>query len=459
MTPTILRAAIPFVVLAAGVGVFAVVGQRPEAASRDDSGRDNRPLVATQAVALHSGRLDLQTDGIVVPFREITLAAEVAGVVVYKSPECNEGNFVEAGTRLIQVDPSEYRLEERRLQGELKQARVRLSELNVDLENAEQMLPLARRELALQQSKHDRNLSLQERRVVSQEQIEESERALIAARNSLLGAERQRDSLNTRKASLESAIEVGQVQLERAQLDLTRTTVKAPVSGVIIRDDVEQDSYVQPGAKLFAIEDTQRVEVRCNLRMDEMRWIWQQSAPPADLPPSGTPDASPSPAAPATSNHALPATAATVSYEMGGRDYTWSGRLDRYDGLGLDEKTRMVPCRIVVDRPGEVYVDGQRVTIRGPRSLVRGMFVGLVIHTEPTVELMRVPELAIQPGNVVWRVRNGKLERVALRIAQSIEDAVLVDAEGSGLQAGDRLVVSPLQAAFTGLEVREDPGS
>ena len=456
MTATLLRAVITIAVLLGGVGVLLVAGRRSPPESNSEQDGDTPPLVATERVEQHATGLDITTDGIVVPYREITLAAQVSGTVQYKSPDCNEGTFVVAGTKLLQIDPRDYQLEVRRLEGELQQATANLKELSVELENAQQKVPLAERDVKLLQQQQARVVALRARNVVSEDDVNDAERNVIAARNALLEATRQRDALQTRKASLESAIVIVQVRLEQAQLNLDRTTIVAPVTGVIIQDNVEKDSYAQTGAQLLVMEDTEKVEVRCNLRMEEMRWIWQQASPAAATSElaSTALDAASSPVA--SGYHSLPPSPVTVRYELGGRTYEWNGKLDRYDGLGLDERTRMVPCRIVVDDPRSVSVDGVPATTRGPRSLVRGMYVGLVIHTRPDVPLLRVPEKAIQPGNVVWRVEGGQLERVELRLAESLDEVAIVDAEASGLAVGDRLVVSPLQAAYSGLEVQEE---
>jgi multidrug efflux pump subunit AcrA (membrane-fusion protein) len=454
MTPTILRIALPLVLLAAGAGVFVKLGNPSPPESHSEEGLDRRPLVTTATVAVHDAGLDLVTDGLVVPYREITTSAVVPGTIVYKSPLCNEGSIVTAGTTLLRIDPRDYEFEVRRLKSVLNQGKVSLSELNVELESAELGVPLAERDLVLRQTQQKRLLDLRSARVVSADQLEGAERAVITSQNSLLLAQRQRDSHRTRKARLESAIEISLVQLEKVQLDLERTNVKMPVDGVIIEDHVEQDAYVQTGAALFSLEDTAKVEVRCNLRMEEMRWIWQQKVT-TDSNLLAIEDGNSATPAPHR-NHSLQATEVTVQFDLGGHIYTWEGKLDRYDGLGLDERTRMVPCRIVVDHPEVVRVDGKQTKVRGPRALVRGMYVHLVIHTKPKALLLQLPVRAVQPGGVVWCVRDGKLVRTPLTIAQSTDKLVLVDALGSGLQAGDRVVVSPLQTAFTGLEVREE---
>ena len=55
--------------------------------------------------------MTLEADGVVVPFREIELAAEVAGRIVERDERCRAGNFVTQGTLLARIDPQDYQLE------------------------------------------------------------------------------------------------------------------------------------------------------------------------------------------------------------------------------------------------------------------------------------------------------------------------------------------------------------
>ena len=47
-----------------------------------------------------------------------------------------------------------------------------------------------------------------------------------------------------------------ETMLERAQLDLGRTRISAPVSGVVVEEMVEAESFVSKGSPLVTIEDT-----------------------------------------------------------------------------------------------------------------------------------------------------------------------------------------------------------
>ncbi len=91
------------------------------------------PEVATYEVSEYRGQLDLVVNGMVVPYREIKVAAEVAGRIAEKSKDFQAGNYVRQGTLLINIDPSDYEIDVRRLQAEVKQAEQMLAETEQDL--------------------------------------------------------------------------------------------------------------------------------------------------------------------------------------------------------------------------------------------------------------------------------------------------------------------------------------
>ncbi|MEX1094583.1 MAG: HlyD family efflux transporter periplasmic adaptor subunit [Planctomycetales bacterium] len=446
-----LRHLLPIAILAAGVAVFASLGKRERPAPVAQAA-SSVPLVEAVAVERHDGGLDIQVDGVVVPAREISLSAEVAGRVVHKAPECRAGRYVESGQVLFRIDPRDYDLEVARLERLLEQSLGEVAELDVELANTKTHAELAERDLELRLNDVQRLESLAARNVATAANVDEVKRGEIQARNELAKHKNQIRLIETRRQRLESGQELAKVQLERARLDRERSEVRAPASGVVVGESVEQDSYVQKGTALVVIEDTAAVEVQCSLRMEQLDWLWQQK--PQPVVENGGPAIAEHPAA----AYRIPRTPVTVTYHVGPRRYSWNGVLDRYDGLGLDERTRMVPCRVVVADPRGVTVETQgdpSLAIAGPPALVRGMFVTVRIHARPEADLLRLPEPAVRPGNVVWRIEDGKLRIERVRVADVFGNSVLAPAGGTRLAAGDRVIVSPLSAAVDGMPVRE----
>ena len=126
-------------------------------------------------------------------------------------------------------------------------------------------------------------------------------------------------TFDSQAKSLEMTLQLAKLQLTRAELDLKRTEIIAPFTGVVIANHVEQDGMIASGTVVATIEDTSMVEVRTNLRRDDMTFLQG-------------------------GGYDLPQVPVTIEYERGGETYRWDGILSRQDGLGIEEKTRTMPC-------------------------------------------------------------------------------------------------------------------
>lgn len=458
---------LPIIILGIGGGsmmVLKAMKQEPE--QQEKLLENTAPLVSTETISVSDSGVTITVDGIVVPSREVKLAAEVAGKVLFTKDGCKVGNLVHKATQqerkaggtenlLIQIDPENYQLEVKRLTQEHAQAQNAIDELEVEIDNAKAMIDLAHEEVLLQKSQLARVEKLSARNVVSDTELEEAKRSELAARNALQKLTNQADLLRSRRQRMMHARDLVEVQLSRARLDLTRTRIYSPIDGVIVEDSVEKDGYVKVGDPLVTIEDTSSVEVRSNLRMEELYQLWQHAALSAQK-------GKPVPVAGNGRRHdlgyQLPQLPVKVTYELGGRKFVWDGKLSRYDGIGLDEKTRTVPCRIVVSdpRPSEILANDQPVNqIVGAPPLARGMYVSIDIPLQGNVSLLEIPETAIRPGNLVWIVRDGKLHAEKIRVVDTSGEQLLVELGASGIKPGDRVVTSPLSVANEGMPVRE----
>ena len=232
---------------------------------------------------------------------------------------------------------------------------------------------------------------------------------------------------------------------------------------MIVFDPAEENSYVQLGSPLATLEDNSSVEVSCSLQMDELYWLWQHDAAPVDsldFPAIGTGTEENDEQfirAATLAARGIPAVPVTVLYELGGQRFVWNGRLTRYEGAGLDERTRTVPCRIHVQNPTEVSrrssSSSSSLTL-APQALLRGMYVALEFHVDPRIELLKVPESSVRPGDVLWLVRDGKLVRQTVNVARVVNGFSLIPAASSGLKIRDLVVTSPLATELSGQPVQ-----
>jgi hypothetical protein len=208
---------------------------------------------------------------------------------------------------------------------------------------------------------------------------------------------------------------------------------------------VEQDSYVAKGGPLVRLSETSRMEIRCSLSVDQLYWLWLQAG---ILSPDET-------ASPRTLLE-LPQTPVTVAFAFEGIECQWDGVLSRFEGNGLDRKTRMVPCRVRVDEPTQVktHTDSPWKAGISLPALLTGMYVTVRIPVQPSVPMLSLPSAALHPGGQVWVLRDGKLCIELVDRPRVEKDCVLVrPSMTQGLQIGDEVIVSPLPHVVRGMSV------
>ncbi|HET7293413.1 MAG TPA: efflux RND transporter periplasmic adaptor subunit [Vicinamibacteria bacterium] len=199
-------------------------------------------------VQIHKvGREDLQakvtSNGKVQAQRKVDISATIAGQVTHLAVK--EGDPVKKGQFLLQIDPANPRAAARSseaslqaLQREVESARANLAQARADFERAER-----------------------------------NHQALIIP---LADLDRARTALATNEAALQAAerrVEQARATLDGAQDQLSKTTVRSPMDGIVTAKRVEEGEVAvvgvlnQPGTVLLQISDMSIVETE--MEVDE----------------------------------------------------------------------------------------------------------------------------------------------------------------------------------------------
>jgi len=436
---------LPLVILGAAIGGFVALGG-PKPPPRKAVEAPTAMPVRTASLEAGNGRIEIEADGVVVPLREITLAAEVSGRVLRKTEACNEGQSVTRGMLLFEIDPRDYELDVDRLERELSQARLAIEEIDEEIVQNAGSLELARRQVELAKRDVARLDTLKADRIITESEHDRALRDELTAANVLTAQEGQKRVLAKRRSRLVEAESLASTMLNKAKLDLSRTRITAPTDGMVVEDKVEQESFVAKGTPVVMIEDTSAAEVKTSLRMDEVARVWGGRKAAA----GGGGEA-----------RDIPESPAKVVFSIGDRRYEWDGVLSRYEGKGLDEKTRTLPCRVRVPEPRRVRaIDRYGAPLAtlpadAPRSLLRGMFVEVWLQVDVPRPLVSVPEEAVRPSGEVFVMRDSRLIVLHPRPFHAAAGRVVFDQEESGLEPSDRIVVSQLANPRAGMELVE----
>lgn len=203
----------------------------------------------------------------------------------------------------------------------------------------------------------------------------------------------------------ELAVQTARLQLREAELNLSRRAITAPISGIIGIVSVNPGDYVTTDTEIVRIDD------RSELLIDF--WVPERLASVVEV--------------------GQPVTARTVSNPA----QSFEGDIRAVDNrIDLDSRTLWVRAAI----PNE------------DDALRAGMAFSVTMSFEgdsyPTVDPLSVQWSS--DGSFVWRVRDGRTQRVPVRIVQRNSDSVLVEAE---IGAGDVIVTEGLMQLREGAEV------
>ncbi|MDR2756322.1 MAG: HlyD family efflux transporter periplasmic adaptor subunit [Planctomycetaceae bacterium] len=430
--PVLFRSAISLVLLVL-TGIIIGFLMIPKAVPKISDTVVTVDTVEAVPIERHRGGIDFKIDGEVIPFRQLDIVPEITGRIVYKSDDCRLGHSVQAGEILLRIDPTDYALEVEQLIEAIEQAKVNLTENTVQIENTKKELELAAKQLEIRKRDLERNQILAQRNAISAAELDTVQSSLLSAEETIQKLNNQLRIYETQKSKLAVALRKEEIALKTAKLNLERTEVKAPISGVVTSDSFEVNSFVQRGTSVAKILDTSQLEIQCSLYMKQIQWIWRQTETE-------------------NSGYIFPPTPVTILYEIDGEQWAWEGRLQTLDGGGLNAITRMVPCRVKVDDPQSVHSVHvpENGTKNAPPTLFSGMYVSIIVHSKPVVSLYRIPEKALLPGNTIWTATNGKLHRHTIRVATTVSDSVLFYADSEELSPSDLVVVSPLAAPVEG---------
>ena len=454
------RMVIPLVILGAGAAALAGLYLSKEPPARKVA-TDTTPLVETRPVALPPTTLELDLNGTIAPKDEVSLVAEVKGKVVEKNPQVESGNYVAAGAVLFRIDPQEYELQLKQIENEMAQTEADIEQNRVEQANNEELLALQRENLKLSEADLKRIETLAGNRNASRQEVEDKQGMVLNLKSSLQQLVNTDNLFTSKIARLKAQKQLDQARYDIAQLNLERATVRAPIAGIVSADNVEQDTFVQPGTELAKIENVATMEVQCSLRFEELYWLWRSrddvDRSAAAVIDGGDGDADASQRQLMEKLYHPPHTPALVRYELAGRTYEWDAVLSRYEGTGLDPMTRTVPCRVTVPKPTEpkVHTKGGIDTAGGELpSLIRGMFVTVVLKVPLSAEdFVQVPISALRPGDEVLTVADAAMHVEPVRVARRMADSVLLYRD-EGLDVGDPIISSPVSVVGEGMEVR-----
>lgn len=227
-------------------------------------------------VWLFGGRY-VSTDDAYVKSNKVNVSAEVNGPVAQIF--VTENQPVTRGTPLLQLDRRPFEVAVEQAQANLLQTRIQIESLRATYGQKTAALARARNDLDYQRTQQQRVNELFRQRVVARSALDTAHHDYDVAQNRL--AELQHDldeagvNLNgdvAAPAEQHPAYLAAKAALDKAQLDLERATVRAPIDGVASKVP-EPGTYAMPGMPLLSVVADDEAWVEANFKESELERI------------------------------------------------------------------------------------------------------------------------------------------------------------------------------------------
>ncbi|MBS1620068.1 MAG: efflux RND transporter periplasmic adaptor subunit [Bacteroidetes bacterium] len=210
--------------------------------------------VAAEKVTKRTIIETVTASGKIYPETEVKISPDISGEITELNVQ--EGDTVKKGQVLARIYADIYAL-----QKDMAASRVNQSEATVA--NSEEAIKALKANLDQAQMTYDRNKSLYDQKVISKSELEQYETTLRTAQANYNAAKQNIVSL---KAGTQSA----QTDLTSAAKNLSRTTLTAPMDGVITSLKVKKGERVAGnsftlGTEMMIVSDMSVIEVRVDV--------------------------------------------------------------------------------------------------------------------------------------------------------------------------------------------------
>lgn len=267
-------------------------------------------------------------------------------------------------------------------------------------------------QLALQAARStlaERRAELQQER--GQRLVAEEEFKLLGS--SLPDADQSLVLREPQLAAARARMDAAEAQVALAERDLRLTEIHSPFNALLVSRSVDVGDRVAPGTVLYSLAGADRFQVEVEV-------------PASQLPQLNTPNAT-----------------VRIRGSQWPKSTYRDGRFVRVIPV-LEEQGRLARVLVELDDPLAIKKTGS------PQLLLNDL-ARVEITGRAEGQQVRIPLTALQDGNRVWIVRNGKIHIQAVQLSHYDDEFAILE---SGLRGGEMLVTTRLTSVTEGMAVR-----
>ena len=356
---------------------------------------------------------------------DIQISAEVGGKITHCASTLNDGCEVRKGDVLITIERDDYQIRVDQSEAELSALKSEAKRTERDITDLKEMLEIVKQDFELEDKNYKRVKTLFDKNVTSQSDLDRARQSMTRRKKIMIEMGNTLAKAKFNLTILKNKTKEADARLRQAKLDLSRTVIKAPISGRIDKCAVDADEYVRAGDPVCAIKVDAKPEMSVSVNARDFANV-------LGIKPN-----------PKTHWFNFPDTIkVTAAWVEAPRKCKWRMRIKRVQRY--NPQTDTVSVLVAADK----YIG----TDETPYNIIPGMFCELRFSAPP-MEAFRIPFSALQIGDNVYTIdKTGVLRRHHVTPFHVENDDVVIR---SGLPDGENVVAQQLPRGLVdGMKVK-----
>ena len=384
--------------------------------------------------------------GRVKPSKIWQAVAEVSGRIIWMHPQLEQGSRLEAGTRLLKIDPLDYELRVSQAKAQVQSAKGELQSLKLREKNLNQSLQIEAKQLALNESELKRKQGMLARGLISQSLVDQEAIQYFAQMQKQQNIANSVNLIPAENAVLEAKLNSAIAALQEAERQLARTEILLPFDGRIATVNIKADGFVNLNQIITTVHGNQKMEINAQFSSDQIQPLLNPAIPQAINE--------------STSNPQLALIDKLVEANLRANIYfrtnaiaspiIWPGRVARLSE-SVDSKAQTIGLIIEVDQSTSSDTSNRQPIKLPAAPLLNDMYTEVRVYGQATPTIL-IPGAAVQLGQgkpIIYLIDDqNRLQKREINIDFSYQQWRGVQ---QGINEGELIIISPLSLAIEGM--------
>ena len=215
----------------------------------------------------------VSASGKIYPEKEIKISSDVSGEIV--ELYVKEGDSVKAGQMLLRINPDTYESAVERGKAAVNSAKSQMAMARSQVETNRAQAEQIKAQLENARNVHKRNEQLKKEGVISEVEYDQSLSNLRGLEANLRASEAGIKSAQQNVEAAQFSIKSSEASLKELATSLSRTTIKAPASGIVSSLSVEKGERVlgtiqMAGTEIMRISNLNAMEVQVDVTENDI---------------------------------------------------------------------------------------------------------------------------------------------------------------------------------------------